>query len=91
MTDLRAVGRIAARIPAELKELRGKLMLEFVCTTLGVEEVTCPACRGAGRLRAGDQERCPLCCGFQEVPDRLAHWFRAQIRLARPRPPSPRA
>ena len=71
---------IAAALPLRLKQMRGKLMLEALCETLGVEEVTCPACAGTGWLDMGALESCPICCGFLEVPDRLAEWFKAQLR-----------
>ena len=77
------IRRIAARMPAQLRELRAKLMLDVVCESLGVEEVACPACKGTGRLKGRALERCPVCCGFQEVPDRLADWFNARLGGAR--------
>lgn len=77
------VAEIAAHMPAELKALRAKLMLEALCEALGVEETTCPACRGSGWLDEGSLAHCPLCIGFQEVPVRLADWFDDQMRAAR--------
>lgn len=74
-----AIRDVAARIPSELKELRGKLMLEPVAERLGVEEVRCPACAGSGWLDRKNLEACPLCNGFVEVPDRLADWFKVQM------------
>ncbi len=71
-----AARRLGPRIPRELRELRGKMMLEAEYEFLGVEEVTCPACNGCGRLTEDVLDFCPLCCGFREVPDRLARWFR---------------
>jgi hypothetical protein len=91
MNHVRAVREIARRAPRELRELRGKLMLETVCETLGVEEVPCPACAGTGWVARSAQECCPLCCGFREVPDRLADWFRAQLRRAPADSPERRA
>jgi tRNA(Ile2) C34 agmatinyltransferase TiaS len=79
MTHGATVQRIAGRIPQELRELRGKLMIEALCETLGVEEVDCPACGGSGRLDGRRHVRCPVCCGFREVPDQLADWFRAEL------------
>ncbi len=76
------VSEVAQRIPSELKALRAKLMLESVYETLGVEEVPCPACGGSGWLDRVSLEHCPVCCGFQEVPDRLADWFKAQLLWA---------
>jgi hypothetical protein len=69
---------IAARVPAELRDIRGRLMLQALCEQMGVQEVGCPACDGSGWLDRPALEHCPLCCGFQEVPERLAAWFRAQ-------------
>jgi hypothetical protein len=80
MSRRQVVKDIARRIPAELKRLRGKLMLEVLCETLGVAEVVCPACNGSGWLEVRLLERCPICCGFLEVPDGLAEWFKANIR-----------
>ncbi|MCD6415671.1 MAG: hypothetical protein J7M08_03110 [Planctomycetes bacterium] len=77
------VSRIARRMPRGLKSLRGKLMLEAFCEKLGVEEVSCPACGGTGWLDRRTLRYCPICCGFQEAPRRLADWFRT--RLARER------
>lgn len=74
-----AIRDIGARIPSELKQLRGKLMLEPVAERLGVEEVRCPACAGSGWLDRKNLEECPLCNGFVEVPDRLADWFKVQM------------
>lgn len=82
MTLRSVVRQIARRIPPDLKQLRGKLMLETLCKALGVEEVCCPACAGTGWLNRRALERCPLCCGFQEVPERLADWFTCQFRRA---------
>jgi len=82
MSPREPVRRIARRMPADLRELRGKLMLEGLCVTLGVQEVACPACRGSGWLDRAALERCPVCLGFLEVPDRLADWFGAQLRAA---------
>jgi hypothetical protein len=80
MSRRQVVRNIAREMPADLKELRGKLMIEVLCATLGVEEVACPACNGSGWLDRRSLERCPVCCGFLEVPDRLAEWFRAEFR-----------
>jgi hypothetical protein len=70
-----AVVRAAASVPAELRTLRAKLMLEPLCEALGVEETPCPACKGCGWLDSLALVRCPLCLGFREVPVRLADWF----------------
>lgn len=83
MSRRSVVRGIARRIPAHLKELRGKLMLEAISETLGVAEARCPACEGAGCLDGDALEYCPVCCGFEEVPDRLADWFKAQFRRTR--------
>ncbi len=73
------VRRIACQMPADLKDLRGKLMLEAAAQTLGVVEVRCPACAGSGWLDRRSLEPCPICNGFIEVPDRLADWFNARM------------
>ncbi len=92
----RLVRLVAARIPQELKELRGKMMLESLAETLGVQEVRCPACGSSGWLDREALEACPVCAGFLEVPDRLADWFKAQMCRAteepvrRPFSPCPR-
>jgi len=75
----RRVRRIAGRIPRELRGLRSRLMLEDFNEQLGVVEVTCPACNGSGWLDRPRLEYCPVCCGFQEVPVRLADWFRCML------------
>ncbi len=74
----RLVRRLAARMPPDLRKLRGRMMLEPIYESLGVEEVRCPACGGSGWLDRAALEYCPVCCGFQQVPDRLAEWFRAR-------------
>lgn len=75
MIRQRAVAGIASGVPAELRALRAKLMLEPLCEALGVEETACPACKGTGWLDVTTLARCPLCLGFREVPVRLADWF----------------
>ena len=82
MSPRRVIRDIARQVPHDLKLLRAKLMLEPLCETLGVEEVSCPACGGSGQLNRRALERCPLCCGFQEVPNRLAEWFKVQLHCA---------
>jgi len=82
-----AVRSIAAQMPADLKGLRGKLMLEVMAETLGVVEVRCPACAGCGWLDRRSLEPCPICKGFMEVPDRLADWFNARMCHAAAEPP----
>ena len=72
------VRMIAAQVPAGLRAMRGRMMLETVHEFLGVDEVPCPACAGSGWLSRRRLERCPLCCGFREVPVGLADWFRVQ-------------
>ncbi|MHC4481234.1 MAG: hypothetical protein ACYS8K_03235 [Planctomycetota bacterium] len=83
MSHAEAVREIARRMPARLRELRGKLMIEGLCESLGVAEVACPACRGSGWLARPEGEHCPICCGFLEVPDQVADWFRVRARSAR--------
>jgi len=75
----RAIVRmLAARMPSELKVMRARQMLESEQEFLGVDEAACPACAGTGWLSRRRLERCPVCCGFREVPVGLADWFRAQ-------------
>ena len=71
---------LAGSMPADLRSLRGKLMLEAFAEVLGVVEVECPACRATGWLDRRRLEVCPICCGFREVPDRLADWFRKEVQ-----------
>lgn len=73
------VRMIAAQVPARLRAMRGRMMLQSVHEFLGVDEVPCPACAGSGWLSRRRLERCPLCCGFREVPVGLADWFRVQM------------
>ena len=75
MSTPRTIRTIAAGMPRSLKALRAKLMFERCAETLGVDEVICPACRGEGLLDDTRLERCPVCCGFGEVPEGLADWF----------------
>lgn len=74
---------LAARVPADLRVMRARQMLESEQEFLGVDEVACPGCDGTGWMNRRRLERCPLCCGFREVPARLADWFRAQTAGAR--------
>jgi hypothetical protein len=83
------VCELAHRIPGRLRDLRGRMMLEGVCESLGVDEVTCPACDGTGWLSRAFLSPCPVCCGFREVPDGLADWFRAQRAAVRSAPLRP--
>jgi len=78
MMSAGAIRGIAARMPRRFKELRAKFMFECWCETLGVEEVRCPACRGTCWADMSRLVRCPICCGFGEVPDCLADWFLSQ-------------
>jgi hypothetical protein len=81
MIQRRDVRTIAAAIPHELKEMRGRMMLESEQEFLGVDEVACPACGGSGWLNLRRLERCPVCCGFCEVPEGLANWYRAKTAV----------
>ena len=73
------VRSLARRVPAPLRALRAKLMIESLCETLGVEEVACPACGGSGWLERSVLRSCPLCLGCREGPDRLAEWFTSRV------------
>ncbi len=79
MNRQETVRKIALVMPANLRRLRSKLMFETVCESLGVEEVACPGCNASGWLDADLLERCPVCCGFQEVPEALADWLKAKL------------
>ncbi len=81
MRDRMVVRTLAAQVPSELKVMRARQMLESEQEFLGVDEVACPGCGGTGWLSRRRLERCPLCCGFREVPVRLADWFRAQTAV----------
>jgi len=83
MTWRQAVYAIAAAIPADLRSLRGRMMLESENEFIGVDEVPCPACDGDGWLSRRRLERCPVCVGFCDVPEGLADWFRAQAAACR--------
>lgn len=53
-------------------------MLAPFSQSLGVEEVSCPACRATGWLDRRLLEDCPICCGFQDVPRPVSLWFRTK-------------
>jgi len=72
------VRRMAERLPAEMRDQRGRMLLETECATLGLEDRPCPACAGTGWLDRAAVERCPVCRGFCEVPEGLARWWRAR-------------
>jgi len=74
------VKAVADRIPANLRELRGKATLSEMCRVMGIEEVECPACGGTGWLDPRYFRHCPVCRGFREVPTALAGWVREQLR-----------
>ncbi len=59
--DRQAVRRAAAGMPAEMRALRARAMLEAECETLGVADVTCPGCEGDGWLERRSFEFCPVC------------------------------
>ena len=73
------VRAVAAELPAGLKALRGKLMIEPLVQQTGVPERRCPVCEGSGWLDAVALERCPVCIGFGEVPSELAAHVRAAL------------
>jgi hypothetical protein len=73
------IRRIGRRIPGPLRELRAKLLLDFYAARLGVVEVACPACKGSGRPQWPSAEVCPICRGFEEVPQSLAAWFAEEM------------
>ncbi len=77
MRDRAIVRELAARVPADLRRMRARQMLESEQEFLGTDEVACPGCGGTGWLSRRRLERCPLCYGFREVPVGLAEWFRA--------------
>ncbi len=77
-----AVRALAACIPAPLRSIRRRLMLETECWSLGAEERVCPACEGSGWLDADAWEHCPICCGFRDVPLALALWFKTALAQA---------
>jgi hypothetical protein len=78
MRDRAVVRELAARVPRGLRLTRARQMIETEQEFLGVDEVACPGCAGTGWLSRRRLERCPLCCGFREVPTSLADWYRAQ-------------
>ena len=73
------IRRIGRRIPGSLRELRAKLLLDSYAARLGVVEVACPACKGSGWLEGPAAEVCPICRGFEEVPESLAAWFAEEM------------
>jgi hypothetical protein len=87
MNRKKAVARLAARAPKDLRGLRARLMLEPLYAVLGVEETGCPACDSSGWLDKETLACCPLCLGFREVPARLADWFNDRMRAASENPP----
>jgi len=92
MNGQRILSRIGRRIPAWLRALRARMLLEGYAGHLGTDEVACPACRGGGAANGQPLERCPICRGFGDVPGPLAWWYEDQLRRAlvgsRPRLPS---
>jgi hypothetical protein len=76
------VRQIARRMPRALKAVRGRMMLEGAPEMPCTEDVSCPACDGTGWLVLSSLEHCPVCCGFREVPELVADWFKCQARRA---------
>ena len=75
----RCVRKIAARVPAGLRALRGRALLDEYVGHMGLEEVECPACGGTGFIAERSMEYCPICLGFEEVPGSLAAWFEEEL------------
>jgi uncharacterized Zn finger protein (UPF0148 family) len=76
-------------MPARLRELRARLMLEECNESLGVPEAPCPACGATGWTNRQALVSCPICAGFQQVPEPLAKWYvdeSARRRAHRPAP-----
>jgi hypothetical protein len=80
MTREEATRLLAQAVPARMKRLRGRLMLDELTDALGTADAVCPACSGTGWLDAGLMEDCPVCLGFREVPASLADWFRDRLK-----------
>lgn len=70
---------LAARVPAWLRALRARLLLEQYAESLGVQEVECPACGGNGWFDRRRLTSCPICRGFREVPVSLAEWYEGEL------------
>ncbi len=79
MNRRQAIIEIGARVPQQLRDLRGRLLLEACATHMGISEVECSACGGRGLLDGPRREFCPICMCFQVVPKGLADWFEAQM------------
>lgn len=75
----KTVERVAAALPVDLRRMRATSMLRDYYRTNGMGDRLCPACGGAGRLGEDVFERCPICMGFQEVPESLAIYVRALL------------
>jgi len=73
-----ALERIVAEMPTSLRRLRGRILLEDFIESIGVGDVPCPGCLGTGWADEADLQLCPLCCGFERVPTRVADWFRSR-------------
>lgn len=58
------------------------MMLESCSRYVGMDDLPCPACGGTGRLGEDVLERCPICMGFQEVPESVAAYVRAALPSA---------
>jgi hypothetical protein len=69
--------RIASAMPAPLRRLRVRLLLEDLSESIGMGDVPCPGCRGSGWADAVRLQLCPLCGGFERVPLSVAEWFRS--------------
>ena len=88
----RLVRRIGRRIPGQLRDLRGRMLLSGFAAHAGEGEVPCRACGGRGSLSPTRWRRCPICMGFQEVPRKLDFWFqREALSLQEPDRPAPPA
>ncbi len=83
MTREQRASQVAEDLPRRLRELRAQNALEEWARKLGVEEMTCPACGGAGWLDRSTLWRCPLCYCTRAVPRAVGEWFMAEMRRRR--------
>lgn len=74
-----AILKLVTRVPRWLRALRARMLLDECAERLGVREVECPACGGGGWLNEKRLERCPICCGFRQVPRSLAEWVEREL------------
>ncbi|MGD8239806.1 MAG: hypothetical protein PVH68_14700 [Armatimonadota bacterium] len=75
-----AVRRLAQQVYRPYRREQGRMMLQAYNGVAGITEVACPVCaEHPSWLDPVALEFCPICYGFQRVPQGLADWLTARL------------